>query len=186
MIVESLAKEERRYAKRLAVSVKVKVYRLDKKRHNILRAYFLEAKDMTQKGFFVKIQKPFPLNTKLKISLTLPNGKDHVLLEGKVAWIANQSQVGYYPGMGVAITKIKIGDSKRIKGFLKDKFHNYRQALELKEMYHQLKDMGGRLYDMEQSHLHALHFRKVIDRAIKDIDNIAHILDREVWEVKRL
>ena len=179
-------KQDRRYKKRLAISSKVKVCRLGKKAHRTLSAYFLEAKDMTQKGFFVKIDKPFPVGTQFTINLPLHDPTDYITLEGKVAWIAKKTQVGYYPGMGVAITKIKRGDSKKLREFLRNKFLNYRQALELKKMYHHLKDMGGRLYDMEQSHSHAVHFKKVIDHAIKKIDNIAHILDREVWEVKRL
>ena len=179
-------KQDRRYKKRLAVSSKVKVRLLDRKTRRTLNAYFLEAKDMTQKGFFVKINKPFPIGTQLKIDLPLHDASDHVTLEGKVAWIAKKKQVGYYPGMGLAITKIKRGDSKKLREFVKSKFLNYRQALELKKMYYHLKDMGGRLYDMEQSHSHALHFKKVIDCAIKKIDTIAHILDREVWEVKSL
>lgn len=179
-------KQNRRHKKRLAVSSKVKVCSLDRKACRTLNAYFLEAKDMTQKGFFIKINKPFPIGTQLKIDLPFHDVSDQVTLEGKVAWIAKKSQVGYYPGMGVAITKIKKGDSKKLREFLKSKFLNYRQALELKKMYHRLKDMGGRLYDMEQSHSHALHFKKVIGYAIKRIDNIAHMLDREVWEVKSL
>lgn len=170
----------------MALNIKVKVSRLDKKAHHVLSAYLLEAKDMTQRGFFVRIQKPLPIGTELKIELALSNIPDPVVLESRVAWIAKRSQVGYYPGMGIAITKIKRGDNKKIKEFLKNKFRNYHQALELKKMYHQLKDMGGRLYDMEQSHAQALHFKKVIDHTIKEIDNIAHILDREVWEIKRL
>jgi len=185
-ISNKIDKIDRRDAKRLAVSSNIKVYRLDKKTHHTLSAYFLEAKDMTQKGFFVKIQKPLPINTELKIRLPLPDASGYITLEGKVAWIAKRTQVGYYPGMGIAITKIKRGDSKKIRDFLKNKFRNYHQALELKKMYHMLKEMGGKLYDMEQSHIHALHFKKVIDHAIQEIDNIAHILDREVWEVKRL
>ena len=183
---KSIDKQDRRDSKRLVVSSRVKVYRLNRKTQHTLSAYFLEAKDMTRKGFFVKINKPLPIDTELKIHLPLPDASGHITLEGRVAWIAKRTQVGYYPGMGIAITKIKRGDSKRIKGFLKNKFQNYRQALELKKMYHQLKEMGGKLYDMEQSHVHALHFKKVIDHAIKEIDNIAHILDREVWEVKKL
>lgn len=179
-------KQDRRDIKRLAVGTSVKVYRLDKKTHRMLNIYFLEAKDMTQKGFFIKIQKPLPIGTELKMELPLPNVSGSVILESRVAWIAKRSQVGYYPGMGVAITKINRGDSKKMREFLKNKFRNYRQALELKKMYHQLKGMGAKLYDMEQSHIHALHFKKVIDSTIKEIDNIAHILDREVWEVKSL
>jgi hypothetical protein len=88
--------------------------------------------------------------------------------------------------MGIKIARIKRGDGIRIRDFLKEKFLNYRHALELKRMYLQLKEMGARLYELEESHIHAEHFRKVIDHAVKQIDDIAHILDREVWEIKSL
>ncbi len=179
-------KKERRDAKRLAVGAKVNIYRFNKKTRRILDAYLLDAKDMTKKGFFVRIDKPFRVGTELRIELMLPGNYESVMLDGKVAWIAKRSQVGYYPGMGIAITRIKRGDSRKIQKFLKEKIRNYRHALELKKMYLQLKQMGGKLYDMEQCHSHAIHFKKVIDNAIREIDRIAHVLDKEVWEVKRL
>ena len=181
-----MKKSDRRYIKRLAVTTKIKIYRLDKKTRHTLNAYLLETKDMTQKGLFLKTQKPLPLGTELQLEFSLLQASTPVTVDARVAWIAKSSQVGYYPGMGVSITRIKRGDGKRIRDFLRDKFRNYRHAVKLKEMYIQLKDMGARLYEMEQSHMHAQHFRKVIEHAIHEIDNIAHILDKEVWEVKSL
>ncbi|NQT95634.1 MAG: PilZ domain-containing protein [Candidatus Omnitrophica bacterium] len=178
--------EKRKYHKRLAVATRVKVYRIDKRSSHILSVYLLETKDMTQKGLFLKTKKTFPIHTQVRLELTLLPDSPPINVEGKVAWLAKRSQVGYYPGMGIEITKIKRGEARLIKNFLKQKFLNYRHAVELKKMYLQLKDMEARLYDMEQHHNHAEHFRKVIDRAIKRIDYIAHILDREVWEVKSL
>ena len=88
--------------------------------------------------------------------------------------------------MGIEMTKIKRGEGKRLRDFIKQKFCNYRQAVELKKMYTQLKEMAARLYELEESRPHAENFKKVIDHAIEDIDHIAHILDREVWEIKKL
>jgi Tfp pilus assembly protein PilZ len=181
-----MKKSDRRYAKRLAISTKIKIYRMDKKTSHTLDAYLLETKDMTQKGFFLRSKNILPLGTPLKVEINLAPDEEQVAVNAKVAWIARPSQVGYYPGMGIAITNINRGDGKKIRGFLKDKFRNYRHALKLKKMYNQLKDMGARLYDLEQSHMQAEHFRKVIEHAINEIDKIAHIIDREVWEVKRL
>jgi len=177
--------EKRKYAKRLAVTTKVKVYRMGKASRTV-SAYLFETKDMTEKGFFLKTPKVFPVATHLRLEFEMQPGNAPIAVEGKVAWRAKISQRGYFPGMGIKITKIKRGDTKKIKEFLKQKFRNYRHAVELKKMYLQLKDMGGRLYDLEQSHLQAEHFKKVIEHAIKQIDHIAHILDREVWEVKSL
>jgi len=181
-----MKKSDRRYIKRLAISAKIKIYRLDKKTRHTLNAYLLETKDMTQKGFFLRTQKPLPLGTELRLELNLARNSAPVTVGGRVAWIAKPSQIGYYPGMGISITNIKRGDGKRLRDFLRDKFRNYRHAVKLKKMYTQLKDMGARLYELEQSHMHAEHFRKVIEHAIHEIDNIAHILDKEVWEVKSL
>ena len=176
----------RRRKKRLAVSAKVKIYRVDKKSHRLLKAYLLETRDMTQKGLFLRTPRIMPIGTVLRIEITLSPELSPLVAEGKVAWFAKPTQVGYFPGMGIQITKLKKADAKNIKYFLDEKFVNYHHALELKKMYAQLKDMAAELYDMRQSHKQAAHFKKVIDYAIKDIDNIAHILDREVWEVKSL
>lgn len=181
-----MKEHERRGTKRLAIGIKVNVYRIDKDTSHILDAYLLETKDMTQKGLFLRTLKTFPIDTRLRLEIELMPDAPAVSVEGKVAWIAKKSQTGYYPGMGIKITRIKRGEGKRLKSFLREKFRNYRHALELKRMYLQLKEMAGRLYELEQSHVHAEHFRRVIDSAIKQIDHIAHILDREVWEVKSL
>jgi Tfp pilus assembly protein PilZ len=181
-----MKKSNRRHAKRLAVSTKIKIYRLDEKTRHTLNAYLLETKDMTEKGFFLRTSKPLPLGTRLQIEINIPQDTEPARADAKVAWIAKPSQVGYYPGMGVSIIKFRQGDAKRIGVFLKNKFRNYRDALKLKEMYMQLKNMGAQLYELEQSHAHAEHFRKVIEHAILQIDDIAHILDREVWEIKSL
>lgn len=59
----------------------------------------------------------------------------------------------------------------------------YKDAKELKEMYLKLKEMAARLVELEESHTHAKHFRKVVDNAILEIDQVAHLLDREVGKV---
>jgi Tfp pilus assembly protein PilZ len=181
-----MKKADRRYAKRLAVSTKVKLYRLGRERNHFLDAYLLETKDMTQKGLFFKTQKPLPIGTKLQAEIFLDIDKPPVKADARVAWIAKKSQAGFYPGMGISITDIQKTDRKKIRDFLKNKLRNYRHAQKLKKMYLQLKEMGARLYELEESHKHAEHFRKVIEHAIHQIDDIAHVLDKEVWEVKSL
>lgn len=179
-------KNERRYSKRLGYGVKVKVYRVDKDATRLLDAYLLETKDVTLEGLFFKTPKVFPIGTELILEIKLSTEKAPIFAAGEIAWIAKPRQKSYYPGMGVHITEIKRGDGKKLKSFLKDKFRNYHHALELKKMYMQLKEMGARLYELEELHPHAESFRKAIDKTIKEIDYIAHIIDREVWEIKRL
>jgi Tfp pilus assembly protein PilZ len=179
-------KSDKRRKKRLAFNVKVKVYRADKDTSGLLDAYMLETRDITQKGLFLKTEKTFPINTKVKLEAVLSPGKPAISAEGRVAWIAKKSQVGYYPGMGIEMTRIKRGEGKRLNQFLKEKFRNYHHAVELKKMYLQLKEMEARLFELEECHSQAENFRNVVDHAIKEIDHIAHVLDREVWEIKHL
>ncbi|MFH1867671.1 MAG: PilZ domain-containing protein [Candidatus Omnitrophota bacterium] len=181
-----IKKSERRYTKRLAYALKVKVYRVDKDATRLLEAYVLETRDVNLKGLFLKTPKVFPIGTEVILEIDISSEKKPLFAAGEIAWIAKPYQKKYYPGMGVCITEIKRGDGKKLKEFFKDKFRNYHHALELKNMYIQLKNMGGRLYELEELHPHAENFKKAIDNAIKEIDQIAHVIDREVWEVKSL
>ena len=149
-------------------------------------AYLLEAKDITTRGLFLKTPNVLPVNTKLKLEIILGEEDTAIFAEGRVAWVAKRSQAAYYPGMGVELTSIRRGQGKRLKSFLKGKFRNYRHAVELKKMYLNLKDMAARLFELEESYPHAEHFKEVINKAVTEIDHIAHILDREVWEIRRL
>jgi Tfp pilus assembly protein PilZ len=181
-----MATRDRRYQKRLAVSTRIRISTVDNKASRSVNAYLLEVKNMTHRGLFVGTQEILPIGTLLKIEIELPLPAEAVNATAKVAWIAKPSQTAYYPGMGISIIRIKRGDGKKIDEFLKYKLLNYRHALELKNMYAQLKEMAARLYELERQHMQAEHFKKVIDHAITEIDSIAHILDREVWEIKRL
>ncbi|MFC1806957.1 PilZ domain-containing protein [Candidatus Omnitrophota bacterium] len=185
--ISKVSKSDRRKTiKRLAFDVKVLIYRISRSKGKKIQAFLLDTKDLTQKGLFLKTPNIFPIGTELYLELELPTSSIPICAVGHVAWIAKKSHIGYYPGMGVALTKIKRGEGKRLREFLKHKFRNYHQAVELKKMYLQLKEMGAKLYDLEQDHPNAEHFRNAIEHAIKDLDRIAHILDREVWEVKQL
>jgi CRISPR/Cas system CSM-associated protein Csm2 small subunit len=181
-----MSNSDRRHRKRLAVNANVKIQSTEGRVSRSVNAYFPEVKDMTQRGFFLKTKNPLPVNTKLIVEIKFPSEKEAIIAHAKVVRIARPSDIGCYPGMGVYLTKIKRTDGIKINRFLKEKFQNYRHALELKKMYTQLKEMAARLYELERSHMQAEHFKIVIEHAIKEIDNIAHILDREVWEVKRL
>ena len=177
-------KNERRDLKRLGINIKVKVFILKNRSSYVLDGYLLETKDITSRGLFLKSETTFPLKTKLRIEVDLEKGSAPASAEGEVAWITKPSD--YYSGMGVNITKIKRADANRIKKFFNGKLQNYKDALELKGMYMQLKAMAARLLELEESHAQAENFRKAINQAVKDIDHIAHIIDREVWEIKSL
>jgi Tfp pilus assembly protein PilZ len=181
-----MANSERRHRKRLAVNVNIKIQSIGSKGSRFVNAYFPEVKDMAQRGFFLKTKNPLPVNTELIVEIKFPSEAEAIIAHAKVVRIARPTDMSGYPGMGVYLTKIRKSDSNKINRFLKEKFRNYRHALELKKMYLQLKEMAARLYELERLHMQAEHFKKVIEHAVKEIDNIAHILDREVWEVKSL
>ena len=53
-------------------------------------------------------------------------------------------------------------------------------------MYLTLIDMGARLVELGERHPGAIYFKKAVDNAIKEISEVAHLIDREVSEIKNL
>jgi len=110
-----------------------------------------------------------------------------IKLKGKVRWIAKKRTHPYlYPGIGIEFDKISKDDRKKLNVFVRNKFSNFRDALALKKMYMALKDMASKLVELEERHASAVHFKKVLDSAINEIDEVAHMLDREINEIKKL
>ncbi|MFH1645211.1 MAG: PilZ domain-containing protein [Candidatus Omnitrophota bacterium] len=181
-----MVKSERRDIRRLAISTSIKISVADGKGKSSYKAYLLETTNLTQKGLFFKTKHKFKKGTPLLLEIALPPDPEPIHAEGKVAWIAVKAQKNYYPGIGIELTTIKRGDATKLREFLKEKFRNYRHALELKRMYIQLKEMAARLCELGEDHPQAKHFRKVIDGSVIRMDSIAHILDKEVWEIKSL
>lgn len=69
---------------------------------------------------------------------------------------------------------------------MQNKLSNFRDACELKNMYIKLKTMASRLVELEERHLSATRFKRVLNNAINEIDDIAHLLDREINEIKKM
>ena len=86
----------------------------------------------------------------------------------------------------VALEFLQIQEDDRC--FLLKFIHNknIKEAQELKRIYLKLKEMAGRLVEVEECHPTAEHFRKVIDHAVEELDTVAHILDFEINELKGL
>lgn len=57
---------------------------------------------------------------------------------------------------------------------------------ELKSMYLRLKEMAARLVEIEQRYPHAQKFRSVMNKAIKELEDASHLIDREIQTVKDL
>ena len=68
----------------------------------------------------------------------------------------------------------------------KKKSKNLREAIEMKGMYLTLLEIAARLVEIEERHRGATHFRKILEKAIREIDRVAHLIDREVWELRRM
>ena len=91
-----------------------------------------------------------------------------------------------YPGIGIEFRDIPRKEYKKLGAFMKNRLDNFRDARELKNMYIKLKNMASRLVELEERHSSATRFKKVLDNAISEIDDVAHILDREIDEIKKM
>ena len=85
---------------------------------------------------------------------------------------------------GINFENIETDKKEFLLQYIRQK--NLKEAQELKRMYLRLKEMAGRLVEVEECHPTAEHFRKVVDRAITELDAAAHILDFEINELRTL
>lgn len=56
----------------------------------------------------------------------------------------------------------------------------------LVKLYFELKRIAARLIEIEQRHPGARHFKKVVDKAILEIDSGAHLIFKEARELKQI
>ncbi|MFH0772298.1 MAG: PilZ domain-containing protein [Candidatus Omnitrophota bacterium] len=174
--------------RRLALEIEVKWHRHRKKRGKASgSAYFLKTKNVAQHGLFLKTEKPFQLGKELDLEFLLPTVSHPIEIMGRVVWVADKDKnPAYYPGIGVRLVKINSEDKKSLVDYLNKKFRNYKDAQELKHMYLDLIDMGARLVELGERHPGAIYFKKAVDNAIKEISEVAHLIDKEVSEIKNL
>ncbi len=176
----------KRLHRRLALDVEVKWHR-KKDKSSSSKAYMFRTKNFARHGLFLKTDKKFRLGMDMDLEFMLPTVSHPVLVSGKVAWIADKDRnPTYYPGIGVKFTKIDPEDKKDLTKFLNRKFRNYNDAQELKKMYLTLIDMGARLVELGERHPGAIYFKKAVDNSIKEISEVAHLIDKEVSEIKNL
>jgi len=179
-------KENRRHH-RLAFEVPVELKRNGSKIFLKKRAILVKTKNISKDGLFITTNKTYPPGTLLKLTLRLYYPDEPVHLTAKVVWVAKKRlHPNVYPGMGLHIVHISPEDRRRIAGYVLEKSKNYKDALELQQMYFSLKNMAARLVELQERHSQAVNFKKVVDTAIEEIDAVAHIIDKEVWEVRQL
>jgi uncharacterized protein (TIGR02266 family) len=181
-----MASNKRQY-RRLALDIEVKLFKKKNGKAGCSNAYFFRTKNVAQYGLFLRTDKPFPLGEEVGLEFGLPTTSMPVKVVGKVVWIADKDKnPTYYPGMGIRLTKISADEKRELIKYLNKKFSNYRDAQELKQMYLSLIDMGARLVELGERHPGAIYFKKAVDNAIKEISEVAHLIDREVSEIKKL
>ena len=176
----------KRLHRRLALDVEVKWHR-KKDKSSSSKAYLFRTKNFAQHGLFLKTDKKFKLGMDMDLEFTLPTVSHPIDVMGRVAWIADKDKnPTFYPGIGVRFIEIDTEEKKELMKFLNRKFRNYKDAQELKKMYLTLIDMGARLVELGERHPGAIYFKKAVDNAIKEISEVAHLIDKEVSEIKNL
>lgn len=172
--------------RRLALEIEVKWHR-KKNGRSSSNAYLFRTKNVAQHGLFLKTDKPFHLGKELDLEFLLPTVSHPIRVVGRVVWIADKDRnPTYYPGIGVRLINIDSEDKRNLIDYLGKKFKNYKDAQELKQMYLDLIDMGARLVELGERHPGAIYFKKAVDNAIKEISEVAHLIDKEVSEIKNL
>jgi len=142
-------------------------------------------------GLYCEVDRFIPEGTEvkvsMKISLTIDQRKVKKVIScsAKVVHIDPPNpQVNVNYNMGIEFLNLKESDKDLLLKYIHKK--NLKEAMELKRIYFELKQMAARLIEVEECHPTAEHFRKVIERAVEELDSIAHILDFEINELKDL
>ena len=179
--------KEKREQKRLAIKVPVKWRSKGHAERKLAEGFILDTRNLTEGGLFLKTSFSVKEGTRVSLELIPKKNAKPIVLYGKVMWTAQKDRHSYlYPGVGIKFDRVPRKQRKRLVDFIDHKYKIFREAQELKNMYLKLKDMASRLVELEERHASATHFKKALDNAIVEIDNVAHILDREINEIKRL
>ncbi|MCM8813972.1 MAG: PilZ domain-containing protein [Candidatus Omnitrophica bacterium] len=142
-------------------------------------------------GVFCETEHFLPLGTEVKITMRLSfyvqnqKVRKTVSCSAKVARVEppEDKGLGKYT-IGISFVRLDAHDKEVLREFIHKK--NLREAQELKKMYLTLKEMAGRLVELEECHPTAEHFRRVVNRSIIELDTVAHVLDHEISELIRL
>jgi len=148
-------------------------------------------KNISCSGVYCEINRYIPLRTKLSVAMKLSFFIDGKKVQRTVNCPAEVVRIDpptkrIFANYNVGIVFSEIEEKNR--DFILQYVHqkNLKEAKQLKKMYLELKEMEARLVELEESHPTAEHFRKVIVRAVGDLDSVAHILDYEINELKNL
>ena len=150
-----------------------------------------KTKNISCAGLFCEVDRYIPVDTEIevtmKLSLTVDGRKIKKTVNCPASVVRIDPPHKYKNGnynIGIAFLEIEDNDKVFLLKYIRQK--NFKEAKELKKMYLELKSMAARLVEVEECHPTAEHFRKVIERAIAELDAVAHILDFEINELKNL
>jgi len=150
-----------------------------------------KTKNISCSGVYCEVDRYIPVQTKLNVNMKLMLNKNAYKVQKTIHCPAKvvriepdvlKKDVNYH--VAIAFSRIKEEDKDFLIKYIRRK--NLKEARELKKIYLKLKNMAARLVELEECHPTAEHFRKVIDRAIGELDAVAHILDFEINELKNL
>ena len=179
--------EERRRHRRIAVKIPVR-WKIKKGATQApTDAFLFDTRNIARRGAFLRTSLRPQKGSPVELELNVRKGSAPIKVTGKIVWVAKKWPHSYlYPGIGIEFGKTAKENHKKLDTFLRNKFNNIRDAIKLKKMYLTLKGMASELVDLEERHASAVHFKKVLSDAISEIDEVAHMLDKEINEVKRL
>ncbi|MBU0635182.1 MAG: PilZ domain-containing protein [Candidatus Omnitrophica bacterium] len=142
-------------------------------------------------GIFCDIDKYIPLKTKITVKIKLSLVADGRKIKKILNFPAKIARIEQDKGrkttnfhVGIRFASLRDKNQEYLLQFIQQK--NVKEAKQLKKMYLDLKEMEAKLVELEEGHPTAKHFRKVIEKAVSELDTIAHILDHEINELKTL
>ena len=150
-----------------------------------------QTKNISCSGLFCDVDRFIPRETEIKVSMKLSLKIDEHIVRKTINCPAKvvridppnpRGDINY--NIGVEFSSIREADRELLSKYIHKK--NIKEAKELKKIYLKLKQMAARLVEVEECHPTAEHFRKVIERAVEELDTVAHILDFEINELKNL
>jgi PilZ domain. len=150
-----------------------------------------KTKNISCAGVYCEIERYFSVGTSVSVTMQVEDDAPGRKAGRTVKCKAQVVRIEPVPSccnkrymIGLAFTGIADDDRDFLLRFIHQK--NLKEAKELKKMYLRLKEMAAQLVEVEECHPTAEHFRKVINRAIDELDAAAHILDYEINELKSL
>ncbi len=150
-----------------------------------------KTKNVSIYGIYCEVDMFIPEGTEVKVSMKISFSIDQRKVKKVISCPARivhidpttpQEDVKY--NIGIEFLSMKESDKDFLLTYINKK--NIKEAKELKKIYLKLKQMAARLVEVEECHPTAEHFRRVIERAIEELDSVAHILDFEINELKNL